>query len=93
MLEALASHDTKDSTSVSRDDTDFTAALTEDVKGMRIAEEPPGTCSGFLGFFVGPYAEVSVVEPMANSSILVLPTMTAPASFSFLTTVASYGGT
>ncbi len=36
VLEALASHDTKDSTSVSRDDTDFTAALTEDVKGMRI---------------------------------------------------------
>ncbi len=33
VLEALASHDTK---SVSRDDTDFTAALTEDVKGMRI---------------------------------------------------------
>ena len=36
VLTALASHDTKDSTSVSRDDTDFTAALTEDVKGMRI---------------------------------------------------------
>lgn len=36
VLEVLASHDTKDSTSVSRDDTDFTAALTEDVKGMRI---------------------------------------------------------
>lgn len=36
VLEALASHDAKDSTSVSRDDTDFTAALTEDVKGMRI---------------------------------------------------------
>ncbi len=36
VLETLASHDTKDSTSVSRDDTDFTAALVEDVKGMRI---------------------------------------------------------
>ncbi len=36
VLTALASHDTKDSTSVFRDDTDFTAALTEDVKGMRI---------------------------------------------------------
>ena len=36
VLTALASHDTKDSTSVSRDDTDFTTALTEDVKGMRI---------------------------------------------------------
>ena len=36
VLTALASHDTKDSTSVSREDTDFTAALTEDVKGLRI---------------------------------------------------------
>lgn len=36
MLEALASHDLKDSTSVSREDTDFTAALAEDVKGLRI---------------------------------------------------------
>lgn len=36
VLEALASHDPKDSTSVSREDTDFTAALTEDVKGLRI---------------------------------------------------------
>lgn len=35
-LTALASHDTKDSTSVSRGDTDFMAALKEDVKGMRI---------------------------------------------------------
>ena len=36
VLEALASHDKKDSTSIFRDDTDFTAALTEDVKGLRI---------------------------------------------------------
>lgn len=36
VLEALASHDLKDSTSVSREDTDFTAALAEDVKGLRI---------------------------------------------------------
>ncbi len=36
VLEALASHDLKDSTSVSRADKDFTAALTEDVKGLRI---------------------------------------------------------
>lgn len=36
VLTALASHDTKDSTSVSRDDTDFMTALTEDVEGMRI---------------------------------------------------------
>lgn len=36
VLTALASHDRKDSTSVSRADTDFTAALVEDVKGLRI---------------------------------------------------------
>lgn len=36
VLEAIASHDEKDSTSVAREDTDFTAALIDDVKGMRI---------------------------------------------------------
>ncbi|MBO5208890.1 MAG: Asp-tRNA(Asn)/Glu-tRNA(Gln) amidotransferase subunit GatA [Lachnospiraceae bacterium] len=36
ILEVIASHDTKDSTSVERQDTDFTKALVEDVKGMRI---------------------------------------------------------
>ncbi len=36
VLEVLASHDEKDSTSLSREDTDFTSALQEDVKGLRI---------------------------------------------------------
>lgn len=36
ILEAIASHDEKDSTSIDRHDTDFTKALTDDVKGMRI---------------------------------------------------------
>ncbi len=36
VLEAIASHDEKDSTSVARADTDFTSALVDDVKGMRI---------------------------------------------------------
>lgn len=36
VMEILASHDEKDSTSVEREDTDFTTALVEDVKGMRI---------------------------------------------------------
>ena len=36
VLEAVASHDPKDSTSVKREGTDFTAALIKDVKGMRI---------------------------------------------------------
>ena len=36
ILEAITSHDSKDSTSVERLDTDFTSALVEDVKGMKI---------------------------------------------------------
>ena len=40
VMEAIASHDTKDSTSIDRTaigkDTDFTSALIEDVKGMKI---------------------------------------------------------
>src|SRR5450759_729447 len=55
-------------------------------------EDPPGTRLVSWGFGVGPKAELSVYEPMANSSVLVLPTMTAPASTNRVTTVASYGG-
>lgn len=36
ILEVISGHDTKDSTSIQRDDTDFTSALVNDVKGMRI---------------------------------------------------------
>lgn len=36
VLETIASHDSKDSTSIKRQDTDFSSALVEDVKGMRI---------------------------------------------------------
>ena len=36
IMEVIASHDAKDSTSVEREDTDFTSALVEDVKGMKI---------------------------------------------------------
>lgn len=36
ILEAIASYDPKDSTSVRREDYDFTAALVDDVKGMKI---------------------------------------------------------
>lgn len=36
VLEVIASHDKKDSTSVERNDMDFTAALVDDVKGMKI---------------------------------------------------------
>ncbi len=57
VLEALASHDTKDSTSVSRDDTDFTAALTEDVKGMRI-----GIPNDYLGEGLGDEVRTVVLQ-------------------------------
>ncbi len=36
VLEAITSHDEKDSTSVKRDDTEFMSALVDDVKGMRV---------------------------------------------------------
>lgn len=36
IMEVIASHDLKDSTSVQREDTDFTSALVDDVKCMRI---------------------------------------------------------
>lgn len=36
ILEAISTHDPKDSTSVERTDTDFTGALVSDVQGMRI---------------------------------------------------------
>src|ERR1035441_3294008 len=54
-------------------------------------DEPPGTLDVLCGFRVGPKAEFSVDDPMANSSRLVLPTGTAPAARSRSTTVALYG--
>src|SRR5580765_5412340 len=54
--------------------------------------EPPGIRARSHGLRVGPYAECSVEEPIANSSMLVLPRITRPASRSRVTRVASYGG-
>src|SRR6476660_5634677 len=54
-------------------------------------DDPPGTRDGSRGFRVGPHALCSVDEPIANSSMFVLPTMTAPASRSRVIAVASYG--
>src|SRR5438552_5163889 len=55
-------------------------------------EEPPGTRVGSHGLRTGPNAEFSFELPIANSSRFVLPSMTAPRSFSRTTTVASYAG-
>ena len=52
-------------------------------------DDPPGTREGSCGLRLGPNAEFSVEEPMANSSRLVLPTKTAPAAAILVTTVAS----
>src|SRR5690606_24462271 len=52
-------------------------------------EEPPGTRSVFQGLCTGPYQLVSLEEPMANSSILVLPSVMAPSAARRSTMVAS----
>ena len=51
-------------------------------------DEPPGTRSRSQGLCTGPKAEFSLEEPMANSSQLVLPIGTAPASSARCTVVA-----
>ncbi len=51
-------------------------------------DEPPGTRDSSQGFLVGPYALFSVDEPIAYSSILVLPKRIAPAALS----LADHGG-
>src|SRR5829696_6479512 len=61
-------------------------------------EEPPGTSevlepSRRHGLTTGPKHEVSFDEPIANSSLLSLPSMTAPSRQSCEVTVDSYGGT
>ena len=60
-------------------------------------EEPPGTSLSVLplrrqGDTTGPKALVSLEEPMANSSQLSLPSMTAPAFHRLAPTVDSYVG-
>ena len=52
-------------------------------------EEPPGTRLRSHGFFTGPKYELSFDEPMANSSMLHLPSETAPARSNCSTTYAS----
>src|SRR5262249_35803478 len=56
-------------------------------------DDPPATRVRLCGFAVGPKAEFSVEEPIANSSMFVFPTNTAPSRRSLSITVASNGGT
>src|ERR1700689_3221082 len=55
-------------------------------------DDPPGMRLRSHGLRDGPYAEFSVDEPIANSSMLVLPRMMTPAWRSRAVMVASYGG-
>ena len=59
ILEVLASHDEKDSTSVDRKDCDFTQALKEDVKGMRI---------GIPGDYLGQGLDQEVKEAVLKAA-------------------------
>ena len=64
-------------------------------------DDPPGVsalpCNGpslaVHGLVTAPKALVSLAEPIANSSQLILPSMTAPSCHRFSVTVDSYGGT
>ncbi|MDR2024719.1 MAG: Asp-tRNA(Asn)/Glu-tRNA(Gln) amidotransferase subunit GatA [Hungatella sp.] len=57
VLEVLSSHDGKDSTSVERNDCDFTEALRDDVKGMRI-----GIPADYLGEGLDPEVKEAVLK-------------------------------
>ena len=56
ILEAIASHDVKDSTSVQREDYDFTSALVDDVRGMKI-----GIPRDYFGDGLGPEVKAAVL--------------------------------
>src|SRR5438034_11593983 len=51
--------------------------------------EPPGTRAGSHGLRVGPYAEFSVDEPIANSSVFVFPSSVRLAALQRAATVES----
>ncbi len=57
IMEVIASHDIKDSTSVKREDTDFTSALIDDVKGMKI-----GIPRDYFGEGLDPEVKAAVLK-------------------------------
>lgn len=57
ILEVISSYDTKDSTSVKREDLDFTSALVNDVKGMRI-----GIPRDYLGDGLDPKVKEAILQ-------------------------------
>ncbi len=57
ILEAISSYDKKDSTSIRRDDLDFTSALIDDVKGMKI-----GIPRDYFGEGLDPQVKAAVLK-------------------------------
>ena len=57
ILETIASYDTKDSTSVKREDYDFTSALVDDVAGMKI-----GIPRDYFGEGLDPEVKAAVLQ-------------------------------
>ncbi len=57
VLETIASYDQKDSTSIARDSYDFTAALTGDVKGLKV-----GLPKDYFGDGLDPEVKASIFE-------------------------------
>ena len=62
ILEAIASYDAKDSTSMKRDDLDFTSALVDNVKGMRI-----GIPKDYFGKGLDPQVAEAVMKACKGS--------------------------
>lgn len=57
ILETISTYDSKDSTSVKRNDTDFTSALVDDVKGMKI-----GIPKDYFGEGLDPEVKAAVLK-------------------------------
>src|SRR5262249_17202254 len=68
-------------------------AMPEDTAAAEPPPDPPGTRVGSHGFLLGPNAEFSVDEPIANSSVFVLPSSCRPAALQRAATVESNTGT
>ena len=69
ILETIASHDVKDSTSMERGDTDFTGALVNDVKGMKIGIPQDYFSEGLDSEVAGPILEAAKVLEEAGASV------------------------
>ena len=69
ILETIASHDVKDSTSMERGDTDFTGALVNDVKGMKIGIPQDYFSEGLDPEVAGAILEAAKVLEEAGASV------------------------